>query len=155
MERIMKLKQLQQERIEQIIREEMRDLKEGWEAAGKLNRASSLNERNLFEGETPLEQDMSAGSLSSALEQTSMDSAQACIVDFDNELLKHIASVLKSHGLLAAGDDAGSVYEMLADFDEDAMVLAQQECASDIVAALEKYVTEMAILAAGVYSGQE
>ena len=151
----MKLKQLQQERIEQIIREEIRGLKEGWEAADKLNRVSSLNERNLFEASTPLEQDLSADLLSSALQQTSMDAAQACLVDFDNELLKHVASVLKSHGLLAAGDDAGSVYEMLADFDEDAMVLAQQECTSDIVSALEKYVSEMAILAAGVYSGNE
>ena len=151
----MKLKQLQQERIEQIIREEIRGLKEGWEAAGKLNRASSLNEKNIFEGETPLEQDISAGSLSSALDQTMMGSAQACIEGFDNELLMHIASILKSHGLLAAGEDSGSVYDMLADYDEDSMVLAQQECTRDIVAALEKYISEMAILAAGVYSGQE
>jgi hypothetical protein len=133
----MKLKQLQQERIEQIIREEMRNLKEGWIAADQLKASSSYNERNLFEVGSPIEQDLSADSLSSALQQTSVDAADACLVKFDNELFKQIAAVLKSHGLLAAGEDADSVYEMFADFDEDSMVLAQNECVTDIVTALE------------------
>ena len=151
----MKLKQLQQERIEQIIREEMRNLKEGWVKADSSKRNSVLSERNLFEDSTPLEQDLSGGSVFSALEQTASDMASSCMVGFDDELLKHVASILKSHGLLSAGDDAGSVFEMLADFDEDSMTLAQQECVSDIVSALEKYVSEITVMASGVFSGQE
>lgn len=151
----MKLKQLQQERIEQIIMDEMRNLKEGWDVADKLKRSSSRRERNLFEASTPLEQDLSGDVVFSSLEQTASDAATSCVVDFDNEVLKHVASVLKSHGLLAAGEDAGSVYEMLADFDEDSMMLAQQECVSDIVNALQKYANEISVMVAGVYSGQE
>lgn len=151
----MKLKQLQQERIEQIIREEMRNLKEGWVAADSSKRNSILSERNLFEGGSPLEQDLSVDATFSALEQTASDVASSCMINFDDEVLKHIASVLKSHGLLASGDDAGSVYEMLADFDEDSMGLAQQECVSDIVAAFEKYANQISAMAAGVFSGQE
>lgn len=151
----MKLKQLQQERIEQIIREEMRNLKEGWVIADKLKHSSSRHENNLFEASTPLEQDLSGQVISSALEQTAADAASACIVNFDNEVLMHISSILKSHGLLASGDDAGSVHEMLADYDEDSMILAQQECASDIIAALQKYVNEISVMVAGVYAGHE
>ena len=151
----MKLKQLQQERIEQIIKEEMKNLKEGWVAADELSKSSRLNDTRLFEGDSPLEQDLSGDSLFSALEQTASDVGSECIVKFDNEVLNHVASVLKAHGLLARGDDAGSVYEMLADFDEDSITLAQQECVSDIVTALEKYVSQLSILAAGVYSGHE
>lgn len=151
----MKLKQLQQERIEQIIMDEMRNLKEGWDVADKLKRSSSRRERSLFEASTPLEQDLSGDVVFSSLEQTASDAATSCVVDFDNEVLKHVASVLKSHGLLAAGEDAGSVYEMLADFDEDSMMLAQQECVSDIVNALQKYANEISVMVAGVYSGQE
>jgi len=151
----MKLKQLQQERIEQIIREEMRNLKEGWVAADSLKRNSILSERNLFEDSSPLEQDLSGDAAFSALEQTASDMASSCMVGFDDEVLKHVASILKSHGLLSAGDDAGTVYEMLAGFDEDSMTLAQQECVSDIVTALQKYVNEISVMAAGVFSGQE
>lgn len=154
-ERNMKLKQLQQERIEQIIREEMKNLKEGWVAADELSKSSRLNDTRLFEGDSSLEQDLSSDVVFSALEQTAVDTGNECIVKFDNEVLKHIASILKAHGLLAAGDDAGSVYEMLADFDEDSMMQAQQECVSDIATALENYVSQLSILAAGVYSGHE
>jgi hypothetical protein len=155
MERNMKLKQFQQERIEEIIREEMKSLKESLVSADYSRRNSMLSEKNLFEVGAPVEQDLSADSLSSALDQTMMESAQTCVQNFDNELLMHIASILKSYGLLASGDNADSVYNMLSDYDEDSMTLAQQECATDIVIAFEKYVSEMAILAAGVYSGQE
>lgn len=155
MERNMKLKQLQQERIEQIIKEEMKNLKEGWAVADELSKSSRLNDTRLFEGDSPLEQDLSGDSLFSALESTASDIARECSVKFENEMLNHIASVLKAHGLLAAGAAADSIYDMLADFDEDSMTLAQQECTSDIVTALEKYVSELSVLAAGVYSGQE
>lgn len=151
----MKLKQLQQQRIEEIIKEEMRNLKDGWSVADQYKRSSSRREKDLFEAATPLEQDLSGQNIASALEQTAADTANECIVKFDDEVLKHIASVLKGHGLLSAGEDAGSVYEMLADFDEDSMTLAQQECSTDIVAALEKYISEISAMVAGVYSGRE
>ena len=151
----MKLKQLQQDRIEEIIREEMNNMKEGWVLADTLKKTSSLNERNLFEEGSPLEQDLSPGSVSSALEQSAMDSAQTCLMEFHQELLNHLASVLQSHGLLPSGASGASVDDMLADFDESTMVDAQMECASTITSALQKYIEEMAVLAAGVYSGNE
>jgi len=147
----MKLKQIQQERIEQIIKEEMRNLKEGWVSAELSKRNSMFNERNLFEDSSPLQQDLSGDVTFSALEQTASDMASSCMVGFDDEVLKHISSVAKSHGLLSAGDDAGSVYEMIADFDEDSMILAQQECVSDIVAAFEKYTNQITVITAGIF----
>jgi hypothetical protein len=151
----MKLKQLQQDRIEKIIREEMKNMKEGWVRADELKKSSSLNERNLFEEGSPLEQDLSPDALVSSLEQSAMDSAQACLVGLDQELLNHLASVLQSHGLLPSGAGAAAVSDMLEDFDETTMVDAQMECASTITNALQKYIEEMAVLAAGVYSGHE
>ena len=151
----MKLKKLQQDRIEQIIQEELASLNEGWAAANAFKRSSVQNERQLFEGATELEQDLSEASISSALEQVSYDSALSCVVEFDNEVLKHVATVLKGHGLMSAGEDADAVYDRLADFDEGAMTDAQMECASDITLALDKYAAFIAQLVANSYSGIE
>jgi hypothetical protein len=129
----------------------MRNLKEGWVSAELSKRNSMFNERNLFEDSSSLQQDLSGDITFSALEQTASDMASSCMVGFDDEVLKHIASVTKSHGLLSAGDDAGSVYEMIADFDEDSMILAQQECVSDIVTAFEKYVNQITAITAGIF----
>lgn len=151
----MKLKQLQQDRIEEIIREEMNNMKEGWALAEEFKKSSSLNERNLFEQGSPVEQDLSPDALVSSLEQSAMESAQGCVAELNRELLNHLASVLQSHGLLPSGARGDSVDDMLADFDEATMVDAQMECASTITSALQKYIEEMAVLAAGVYSGNE
>lgn len=148
----MRFTKLQQEKIEQIIQAEMHSLNEGWAQAEKSKRSSLLFERNLFEA-APIEQDLSGDKVVSALENVTMDDAQSCMISFDNEVLKHIASILSSHGLLESGADAGNVYEMLADFDGDSMTLAQQECVADIKLALEKYASEISKLAAGMYVG--
>ena len=147
----MKLTEMQQEAIQQLIKQEMKSLKEGWVQSDASKRRSIIIERNLFEDSPPLQQDLSGDVVFSALEQTASDMASSCMVGFDDEVLKHIASVAKSHGLLSAGDDAGSVYEMIADFDEDSMQLAQQECVSDIVTTLEKYVNQITAITAGIF----
>lgn len=152
----MKLTKLQQERIEDIIAQEMRSLKEGWVAAGDLSISSRLKEKRLFEADSPLERDLSGDAMFGALEQAASDEANSCLVAFDDELLKHVAAILKSHGMVDSGTDAGGVYELLADHDEGAMTDAQMECSSDIVNALVKYVATMAQIAIeAVGPGQE
>jgi len=152
----MKLTKLQQERIEDIIAQEMRSLKEGWVAADDLSRSSKRREKNLFEGESDLERDLSPANVVGALEQMATDEANSCLVTFDNELLKHISSVLASHGLVARGSSSEDVFEMLAEYDDGAMTDAQMECASDITHALTKYIEAMMPLVLGaVGPGQE
>lgn len=147
----MKFTQRQQQAIEKIISQEMQSLKEGWSHAESSKKSSLLAERNLFEA-APIEQDLSEDSVFSALEQVSMDEAQSCMIAFDNEVLNHIATVLRGHGLLASGAAAGDVYEMLADFAETNIVDAQMECTTDIKLALEKYAAEVAKIAADMYA---
>jgi len=149
----MKFTKRQQERIEHIIQEEMKTMKEGWTLADAFKRSSLLTERNLFEA-APLEQDLSENSIFNAMEQVSMDEAQSCLMSFDNELLAHVASILKSHGILDSSADAGTVYEMLANHAEAPMIDAQMECASDISMALEKYAKEIAALASSAVGPQ-
>ena len=71
----MKLTKLQQQKIENIIKQEMHSLKEGWRNADTLTRNSRINEKNLFEVSSPLENDLSETSLSHALEQVISDEA--------------------------------------------------------------------------------
>ena len=144
----MKLKKLQQERIEQIIREEIASLNEGWNQVETYKRSSKLNERNLFEAGAPIEQDLTPDKVIGAVESVSSELSSDCLAKFDDELLSHIASILQSHGLIGTGG-SDSVYQILVDFPggENEMIDAQMECKTDIMLALDNYVRAISILA--------
>ena len=148
----MKLTKLQQIKIEEMIKEEMQNLKEGWSQAGRLQNKSKRNQKNLFEA-SALESDLSEGSVESALGQITLDSGQACLVEFDQEVLNHVLSVLKSHGLVDSGTTASVLGNLIEDYDADSLIQIQQEVASDIAAALSKYAKEVAHMATMMYSG--
>ena len=151
----MKLTKLQQERIEEIIKQEMRSLKEGWRSADQSSLSSHLTERNIFEAATPLEQDLSENSIYSAMEQVALDEGQATLIAFEQELFKHISSILQSHGLLASGGGYNSVAQIIEEHGETELVDAQMECAHDIATALDNYSKVVAQLVAGAFSGVE
>lgn len=148
----MKLTKLQHNKIEEMIKEEMQNLKEGWKLSDKLHYKSKRNQKNLFEA-SELESDLSASSVTTALEQSTLDSGQACVVEFEQELLNHILSVLKSHGLVDSSATASTISNDLEDYDADELIMQQQEAATDISNALVKYATAVALIAIHKYSG--
>jgi hypothetical protein len=148
----MKLTKLQQVKIEEMIKQEMTNLKEGWNHAGKLHNKSKRNQKNLFEA-SALESDLSQSSVESALEQSTLDSGQACLAEFDHEVLNHILSVLKSHGLVDSAETASTLSDSLEDYDGNQLVDLQQQAAADIAAILSKYASEVAHMATMMYSG--
>ena len=58
----------------------------------------------------------------------------------------HIASVLISHGVVDSSVEAEDIHQQLTDHNEPLLIDAQQECAMDIIYALEKYVKEISSL---------
>lgn len=148
----MKLTKLQQNKIEEMIKEEMQNLKQGWSFADKMHNKSKRNQKNLFEA-SALESDLSASSVENALQQSTLDSGQACLAEFDQEVLNHVLSVLKSHGLVDSGQTASTLSDSLEDFDGDQLVELQQQAAADISAVLTKYASEVAQMATMMYSG--
>ena len=151
----MKITKVQQQRIEDIIREEMKSLKEGWRSADASTRSSRLNERKLFEADSQLEQDLSKDAVFSAMEQVGMDEGQSCLIAYEQELLKHLTSVLQSHGLLASGGGSARLAEILEENGEAEMIDAQMECVSDISQALDNYSKVVVQLILGSFSGAE
>ena len=151
----MKITRIQQQRIEDIIKEEMQALKEGWVHAADSAHSSRLNERKLFEASTPLEQDLSENSIYSAMEQVALDEGQSALISFEQELFNHISSILQSRGLLAAGGGSGAVAQIVEEHSETELIDAQMECAHDIAAALDNYSKVVAQLVLGSFSGAE
>jgi len=148
----MKLTKLQQIKIEEMIMEEMTNLKEGWGHAGKLHNKSKRNQKKLFEA-TALETDLSESTVEAALEQVTLDSGNACVVEFDQELLNHILSVLVSHGLVESGATATTLKSNIDDYDQQSLMEAQQQARTDIATALSRYASEVAHIATLMYSG--
>lgn len=148
----MKLTKLQHNKIEEIIKDEMRSLKEGWNTADRLHNKSKRNQKNLFE-DTKLETDLSPASVEGALEQSTLDSGQTCLAEFDQEVLNHLLSILLSHGLVDSGTTSVVLSDKLEDYDGDTLVEMQQEAAADIARALTKYATEVAQMVTMMYSG--
>ncbi len=151
----MKLKQLQLKRIEQIIQEKMQVLEEGCVSIDKFRKSSRLDEKMLFEDGSPLERDLSASSLLDSLDGAAGAAAESCCVEFNNELFEHIASVVRSHGLVSASTGPDDVRSVLSDHNESLLFDALAKCTADIQDSLEKYATEISTLVSNTFIGHE
>lgn len=85
-------------------------------------------------------------SLLTALEQDMPDMTSKVLADFEKVLFKKLAQLIAASG----GEKvSGTVLQDdLEDFDSDELMMAQQEFSTDLIAALEKYASDVARLAA-------
>lgn len=142
----MKLTKMQQEAIQQLIKQEMKSLKEGWVQSDASKRRSTIIEKRLFED-----------SASGDLRGTAEDLEDACVAGagdamhaFNKEIYQHIVSVLKSHGAVSSRFSAEELMEELSS-DSDSLQDAEMEVTSAISGALAAYADSIATLVINAY----
>lgn len=129
----MKLTRTQQQKIENIIKEEMHNLNRGWRLADAAKKRSSAFERSMMN-----EAVLTPDSVGVALEGHARDVAQKCFSDYDIELMKHVGGVLgmRPQDITDEMEDSGSFEDL---------VMAQMDLVSDIAAALDTYTQKVVV----------
>lgn len=114
-------------------------------------RKSILNEAEIYDS---MHSDDLSGVVSSALEQDVVEAGQNLRVEFDKKLFKELARlVAQAGGEKVSGP---TLQDDLEDFDADGLMELQMELSTDISAALEKYMSQIAMFVTHVkLSGTE
>lgn len=146
----MKLGKRQTQRLSDLLSEGHAEIDSAYQAKNRMRRQSYLNEAEVYSGLRSEDLDLA---LANELEQEMSDTASKCMSDFDKEVYKKLAKLLSD---LGAEKMSGTVLrDDLEDFDSDGLMTLQQEFVSDVTRALEKYTSELALLASHAKLGPQ
>jgi hypothetical protein len=137
----MKLGRRQALSISDILNEGREEISAAYHARNRMQSQSRLVETLMFEAENPDNFEME---VSGIVSEKSVEMAQAFLKDLDKAMYKVLADTLKKYGVEKMSPTTLS--NDLEDFDQDGVMEVQQELVSDITAAAERYVDQIALL---------
>jgi len=129
--------------IAEILAEGNREINQAYNLRQNYTSRSRLTETLLFEAD--MHPDVVPAALEEALSDDVIDMAEKLLSDVDKPLYKSLAAMIQKAG--GEKVSANVLMDDLEDFDSDGLMELQKEIVSDIMALINNYIQQIAMLA--------
>jgi len=153
----MKLGKRQNDIVNQLIREEVKNVLTVRDGSAKMYRKADLYERLVEAGPDAMRVDLSIvdKQVEDLVFEAATDLSMRFVYEFHTKVLKVVCDVMNKHAMSAVEMDHRELADEIEDFDPDSLQEISQEAVSDVTDALVKYAREVAKMAVDLAGGNE